>query len=183
MCCLWCLWCLGYVHIIARKKVEKKSWKKKRKDMNSARLELTPSNPKSGVVTIWPILMQSDRWVEKGDFRSKTKSCILTQSKKCLFDPNIVDRAIRSAHPVEEIDFFNEMHGSNCSIENVLEAHRISHHPRKHTTTPYTSSDAGLTATAAAAAAAAHSDSAWHILFSARQQRVLSSDGSSACYR
>ena len=32
--------------------------------------------------------MRSDRWIEKGDFRSKTKSCILTQSKKCLFYPS-----------------------------------------------------------------------------------------------
>ena len=65
--------------------------------------------------------------------------------------------------------------------KNKLKDHRISHHPRKHTITPYNSPDAGLTA--AAAAAASHSDSAWHILFSARQQRVLSSDGSSACHR
>ena len=53
--------------------------------------------------------------------------------------------------------------------------------------TPYNSSDAGLTAavTDGAAAAAAHSESAWHILFSARQQRVRvrSSDGNSACHR
>ena len=51
-----------------------------------------------------------------------------------------------------------------------FEAHRISHHPRKPTITPYNSSDAGLTAlrtasaasaSAAAAAAAAHSGSAW----------------------
>ena len=122
-----------------------------------------------------PILMKSDWWIEKGDFRSKTKSCILTQSKKCLFDPNFFDRAIQSAHPVEKVEFFNGMHGADCSIEKVFEAHRISHQPRKHTITPYNSSDAGLTA-----AAAAHSESAWHILFSARQQHVPSSDGSSA---
>ena len=73
------------------------------------------------------------------------------------------------------------MHGSDCSIEKVFEAHRTSHHRRKHTITPYNSSDAGLTA--AAAAAATHSESAWRILFSARQQRVPSFDGSSACYR
>ena len=131
---------------------------------------------------IRPILMQSDRWIEKGGFRSETKSSILTQSKKCLFDPNFFDRATRSTHPVEKIDFFKVMCGSHCSIERIFEAHRISHHPRKHTITPYNSYDAGLTATAAAAAAAAHSGSAWHILFSARQQRVPSSDGS-ACYR
>ena len=91
--------------------------------------------------------MQSDRWIEKGDFRSKTKSCILPQSKKCLFDPNFFDRAIQSAHPVEKVDFFNGMRGSDCQMEKLFEAHRISHHPTKHTITPYNSSDAGLTAT------------------------------------
>ena len=122
--------------------------------------------------------MQSDRWIAKDDFRSETKWGILTQSKKCLFDRNFFDRAIRSAHRVEKVDFFNEMRESDCSIEKVFEAHRISHHPRKQTITPYNSSDAGLTATAAAAAAAAaHSESAWYILFSARQQRVRASYG------
>ena len=106
---------------------------------------------------------------------------ILTQSKKYLLGPNFFDRAVQPGHPVEKVDFFNGMHGSDCSIEKVFEAHRTSHHRRKHTITPYNSSDAGLTA--AAAAAATHSESAWHILFSARQQRVPSSDGSSACYR
>ena len=130
-----------------------------------------------------PTLTQSDRWIEKGDFRSKTKSCILTQSKKCLLDPNVFDRAIRSAHPVEKVDFFNGMRGSNRSLEKVFEAtHRITHHPR-NTITPYNGSDAGLTANAAAAAAADHSESAWHLLFSTRRQRVPSSDRSSACYR
>ena len=62
---------------------------------------------------------------------------------------------------------------SYYAVEKVFEAHRISHHPTNHTITPYNSYDAGLTA--AAAAAAAHSGSAWHILFSARQQRVPSS--------
>ena len=71
----------------------------------------------------------------------------------------------RSSNPIRasrrKIDFFNGIHGSDCSIEKVFEAHRISHHPRKHTITPYNSSDAGLTAAAAAAAAAAaHSESA-----------------------
>ena len=94
-----------------------------------------------------PILMQSDRWIEKGGFRSETKSGIITQSKKCLFDPNFFDRAIRSAHRVEKVDFFNGMRGSDCSIKKVFEALRISHHPTKHTITPYNSSDAGLTAT------------------------------------
>ena len=110
--------------------------------------------------------MQSDQWIEKGDFRSKTKSCILAQSEKCLFQSIFFDRAIRSAHPVE----------------NIFEAGPHLSPPQKHTITPYNNSDAGLTA-AAAAAAAAHSESAWHILFSARQQLVPSSDGSSACYR
>ena len=66
---------------------------------------------------IGPILVQSDRWIETGDFRSETKSGILTQSKKFLFDPNFFDRATRSAHPVEKVDFFNGMRGSDCSIE------------------------------------------------------------------
>ena len=131
----------------------------------------TPKNQTAQVIPVRPILTQSDRWIEKGDFRSKTKLCIPTQSKECLFDTIFFDRAIRSAHPVEKVDFFNGMHGSDCSIEKVFDAHRISYHPTKHTITPYlyNSSDAGLTATGAAAA---YSESAWHILFSARQQRV-----------
>ena len=64
--------------------------------------------------------MQSDRWIEKGDFRSKTKSCILTQSKRHPFDPNFFDRAIRSAHPVEKVGFLNGMRGSDCSIEKKI---------------------------------------------------------------
>ena len=60
---------------------------------------------------------------------------------------NFFDRAIRSVHPVEKVDFFNGVHGSDWLIEKVFEAHRISHHPRKHTITPYDSSDPGLTAT------------------------------------
>ena len=43
------------------------------------------------------------------------KSGILPQSKKCLVDPFFFDRAIRSAHPVEKVDFFNGMRGSDCS--------------------------------------------------------------------
>ena len=58
------------------------------------------------------------------------------------------------------------MRGWDCSIKNLFEAH----YPTKHTITPYNSSDADLTATAAAAA---HSESAWHILFSARQQHPM----------
>ena len=69
---------------------------------------------------------------------------ILTQSQKSLFDSNIFDRAIRSAHPVEIVDFFNGMRGSDCSLKKVFEAHRISHHPRIHTITLYDSSDASL---------------------------------------
>ena len=105
------------------------------------------------------------------------------RSRKSAFSiPFFSIEQIRSGHPVEKIDFFNGMDGSDCSIEKVFEAHRISHHPRKHTITPYNCSDAGLTATAAAAAVA-HNESAWHILFSARQQHVPSSDGSSAYNR
>ena len=43
---------------------------------------------------------------KEGDFRSKTKSCILTQSKKCRVDPNVFDRPIRSAHPVAKAGVF-----------------------------------------------------------------------------
>ena len=39
------------------------------------------------------------------------------------------------------------MPGSDCSIEKLFEAYRISHHPTQHTITPYNRSDAGLTAT------------------------------------
>ena len=39
------------------------------------------------------------------------------------------------------------MRGSDCAIEKLFEAHRISHHPTKHTIIPYNSSDAGLTGT------------------------------------
>ena len=73
--------------------------------------------------------MQSDRWIKKGDFRSETKSGILTRPKTCFFDPNLFDRTIRSAHPVEKVNFFNGMRQSDCSIDTVFEAHRISHHP------------------------------------------------------
>ena len=72
-------------------------------------------------------------------------------SEMCIrdsFDPIFFDRALRSAHPVEKVDFFNGMRGSDCSIEELFQAHRISHHSTKHTITPYNSSDAGLTATA-----------------------------------
>ena len=102
----------------------------------------------SGIEAVRPILMQSDRWgSKKGGFRSETKSGTLTQSKKCLFDPNFFNRASRSSFPAEKVGVFNGMCRSDCWIEKVFEAHRISHHPTKHTITPYNSSDAGLTAT------------------------------------
>ena len=98
-----------------------------------------------------PILLQSDRWIEKGDFRSETKSGIVTQSQNFLCDPIFFDGAIRSAHPVEKVDFFNAgcadriarlfqrgMRGSDCSIKKLFEAHRIAYQPTKHTITPYT---------------------------------------------
>ena len=107
---------------------------------------------------------------------------ILTQSQKSLFDSNIFDRAIRSAHPVEMVDFFNGMCGSDRSFEKVFEAHRIFHHPARRRITPYNSSDAGLTATMLLLLLLLN-DSAWHIVFSASQQRVPSSDGSCAFYR
>ena len=96
----------------------------------------------------------------------------------------------RSSHPICASRRENRRFQRDARIElldrNVLEDPAYLTTPEKTRslhTAPYNSSDAGLTATAAAAAAA-HSDSAWHILFSALQQRVLSSeDGSSACYR
>ena len=90
--------------------------------------------------------MQWDRWIKKRDFRSETKPGI-RQSKKSLFDPIFFDRAIRSAHPIEKVDFFDGIRGSVFSIAKVFEAQCISHHPTKHTITPYYSSDTGLTAT------------------------------------
>ena len=57
--------------------------------------------------------------------------------EKMSFRSKISDRAIRSAHPVEKLDFFNGMRGSDCSIKKVLEAHRISHHPTKHAITSH----------------------------------------------
>ena len=72
---------------------------------------------------------------------------IFLRSRYTAFSVTIFfDRAIRSAHTVEKVDFFSGMRGSDCSIEKLFEAHRTSHHPRKHTITPYNSSDAGLTA-------------------------------------
>ena len=116
--------------------------------------------------------MESDRWIENGDFRSNTKSCIHTQWKKSLLDSNVFDRA-RSKTFLKPTATLTT---------------------RKHTITPYKSSDAGLTATAAAdsdadadavvaataaeADADAYSESAYDILFYARHQRVPSSDGS-----
>ena len=67
--------------------------------------------------------------------------------EKVPFRPRFCDRAIRCAHPVEKVDFFYGMRGSDYSIEKLFEAHRISHQPTKQTITPYNSSDAGLTAT------------------------------------
>ena len=134
------------------------------------------------VSEIGPLLMQSDRWIEKIDFRSKIKSCILTQWKKSLFDPIFFDRAIRSAHPVEKLDFSDRMCEPHCSTEKYLKSTAsltTPHNIRPHHTTAYNRFDVGLTATTAAA----HSESAWHILFSVRQQRVPSSERSSACYR
>ena len=90
--------------------------------------------------------MQSDRWIEKGDFGSETKSGILSRSKKCLFDTHF---SIEQSDPTST---FSTGCADRISIEKVFEAHRISHHPTRYTITPYNSSDAGLTAAAAAAA-------------------------------
>ena len=126
-----------------------------------------------------PILMQSDRRIEKGDFRSKIKSCILTQSKKFLFDFSIEQSDLRI--PLKKTTFSTRCTERIARSKKLFEAHRISHHPTKHTITPYNSSDAGLSA---AAAAAAHSESSVaHPVLRPPTARVPSSDGSSACYR
>ena len=125
--------------------------------------------------------MQWDRWIEKGRFPIGDQIGHSYAVEKVPFRSQLSDGAIRSAHPVEKLEFLTGCADRNARSE-IFEAHRISHHPIKHTSHPTNSSDAGLTATTAAAAAA-HSQSAWHILFSARQQRIPSSDGSSACYR
>ena len=133
--------------------------------------------------------MQSDRWIEKDEFRSETKLGILTQSENRLFDPNVFDRAIRSAHPVQNVDVFDGMRGSDCSIAKMFFKPTTSLTSPKNTQSHPTLADARLTAilaaatAAAAAAAATHCEAAWHILFYARQHRLPSSDSSSACCR
>ena len=52
----------------------------------------------------------------------------LIQPKRSLFYSNYFDRAIRSAHPFEEV-----------LDRKSFEAHHISHHPTKHTITPNSS--------------------------------------------
>ena len=49
-------------------------------------------------------------------------------------DAKCVDPAIRPVRPVEKPDSFDGTLGSDCSIQNVFEAHRIFHHRTKHTT-------------------------------------------------
>ena len=65
--------------------------------------------------------MQSDTWVEKAGFRSN-RSGFLILSDKSIFDPNSFDRAIRSTHPVEKLEFFYGIRGPNFSIEQIFEA-------------------------------------------------------------
>ena len=87
--------------------------------------------------------MQTDRWIEKGDFRSKTKSGILAQWTKCLFDP------IEQSDP--RIPSEKSIFSTGCADriarpKKVLRPTASLYHPRKHTITPYNSYDTSLTA-------------------------------------
>ena len=107
--------------------------------------------------------MESDRWIEKGDFRSETKSGFIMQSKKSLCNPKRFDRAIRSVNPVENSTFSTGCADRIARSEKFLKPTASLSTPppntRSHHTTAYISSDAGLAATAAAAVGA-HSESA-----------------------
>ena len=92
---------------------------------------------------------------------------------------------MRSAHPVEKLHFFLEIHELDFSIKNVSKptAFVTALQRTRYTTAAYSSFDAGFAfITAAAAAAAAHSEPAWQIIFSARQHRAPSCRGSGAGY-
>ena len=88
-----------------------------------------------------PILMRSDGWIGKGNFRSETRSGFLMQSKKCFSieqsDPHI---------PLRKSTFSTGCAHRIARSKNFLKP-TASHNPTKHTITPYNSSDAGLTAT------------------------------------
>ena len=130
-------------------------------------------------------LMPSYRWTEKGDFLSKTiYGAFLLSRKSGLSIPIVSIEQSDPRIPSKKTTLSTGCADRIARSKNFLKPNRVSHHPRKHTITPCNSSYAGLTSTAAAAdaAAAAHSESAWHILFSALLQHVLLSDGSSACY-
>ena len=133
--------------------------------------------------------MQSDRWIEECDFRSETKSGMHTVKKSAFSIPTFsIEQS--DPHTLSKSRLFQR--DARIGLLDRKSFRSPPHLPphlsplHKDTITPCNSSDAGMTATfaaaAAAAAAAAHSESAWHIVFS-RQQRVPSSDGSSACYR
>ena len=102
---------------------------------------------------------------------------VFLRSRKSAFSIPIVAIEQSDPHiPSRKSTFSTGCVDRNCSIEKIFQAHRISHHPTKHTITPYNSSDRCWLDCYSTAAAAAHNDSAWHILFSARQQRVPSSE-------
>ena len=153
----------------------------KRKDRKERKASVTKKGVRGNIRDTWevrPVLIYAVGSVDrKGRFPIEDQIVHSYAVEKLSFR----SQYFRSSNPIRVSRRKYQMHGSACSIDFFFEYYRISHHPRKHTITPYNSPDAGLTA--AAAAAASHSDSAWHILFSARQQRVLSSDGSSACHR
>ena len=125
--------------------------------------------------SIRPILMQSDTLIEKAGFRSEKNSGFLYCWKKLFRSPFFRSSTFRQDVQIGLLDrkSFLKPTGYFTTLQNIRPHHR----------TAYNSFDADLTATDAAATAAAHSESTWHMPLSARQQRVPSSDGSSACYR
>ena len=93
-----------------------------------------------------PFLMQSDRWIEKSDVRSGQIGHSYAV-KKCLFDPNF----FRSSNPIRtcrrESRLFQRDARNGLLYRVFLKPTPSLTTPRKHTITPYNSSDAGLTAT------------------------------------
>ena len=149
-----------------------------------------PAGTRSGWNKVWvgssPLLgwcgrvIVSDRWIEKGDFRSRSTDLrpnrvFVTESKnqKSLFRSN---NPIRTVIPSRSSTFRREARRIAIVNKKKLSkptASLTTSNTRSHHTAAYNISVAGLAA-AAAAAAAAHSESAWHILASSRQQHVPS---------
>ena len=90
-------------------------------------LFLKVSLPTPGL--LWLIFLLSDWWKRKRDFRSDTKSAILTQSNQMIFDPNLFyPPNPNRASPIWS-RFFNGMRGSGCSLKK--ENYRIPSIPHK----------------------------------------------------